>query len=114
MLDLAVTSYAADGAFRWQRTVSPSIGTFVGDWVAAAPNGDFIVIGHNQDSHGNPIASTMLRYCSGGTFQWRVDFSTGFFPSVARLLVDASGNAYVTGSAVGDGMSCENTTPLVS
>lgn len=103
-VNLAVTSYTADGAFRWQRTVSPSIGTFVGDWVAAAPNGDFIVIGHNQDSHGNPIASTMLRYSSGGTFLWRVDFSTGFFPSVARLLVDASGNAYVTGSAVGNGL----------
>ena len=52
------------GSFRWRSTVSPSLGTFVGDWVVAAPNGDFVVIGHNQDSHGRPIASTMVRYAS--------------------------------------------------
>ena len=28
---LAVTSYTSTGALRWQRTVSPSSGTFVGD-----------------------------------------------------------------------------------
>ncbi len=53
----------------------PALGTFVGDWVVAAPNGDFVAIGHNQDSHGRPIASTMLRYDSNGTLLWRVDFS---------------------------------------
>ena len=45
--DLAVTSYTADGSFRWRGTVSPSIGTFKGDWVAAAPNGDFVAVGRN-------------------------------------------------------------------
>ncbi len=33
------------------------------------------LIGHNQDSHGRPIASTMLRYDSNGTLLWRVDLS---------------------------------------
>jgi len=91
---LVVTSYTSTGALRWQRTVSPSSGTFAGDWVVAAPNDDLVVIGHNQDSHGRPIASTMLRYTSNGTLLWRVDFSSGFFPTVARLLVDATGNEY--------------------
>ena len=58
--DLAVTSYTADGILRWRRSVTPALGTFVGDWVVAAPNADFVVIGHNQDSHGRPIASTRL------------------------------------------------------
>ncbi len=53
--DMAVTSYTADGAFRWRRTVSPSVGTFQGDWVAFAPNGDVVAVGHNIDSRGNPI-----------------------------------------------------------
>ena len=31
--DLAVTSYTAAGTLRWRRTVSPSSGTFAGDWI---------------------------------------------------------------------------------
>ena len=42
--DLAVTSYTADGSFRWRNSVSPASGTFQGDWVAAAPNGDFVAV----------------------------------------------------------------------
>ena len=109
--DLAVTSYTADGTLRWRRTVAPALGTFVGDWVVAAPNGDFVAIGHNQDSHGRPIASTMLRYDSNGTLLWRVDFSASFFPSVARLVVDAAGNAYVAWSAVGSGLFVQKYSP---
>lgn len=108
---LALTSYTSDGVLRWQRTISPSSGTFAGDWVAAAPNGDFVAIGHNQDSHGRPITSTMVRYDSNGTLLWRVDFSGGFFPSVARLLIDAAGNAYVAGSAVGGGLFVQKYNP---
>ena len=108
---LAVTSYTSTGVLRWQRTVSPSSGTFVGDWVVAAPNGDLVVIGHNQDSHGRPIASTMVRYASDGTLLWRVDFSSGFFPSTARLLVDAAGNEYLAWSATGSGFVVQKYSP---
>ena len=109
--DLAVTSYTADGILRWRSTVTPASGTFVGDWVVAAPNGDFVVIGHNQDSHGRPIASTMLRYDSNGTLLWRVDFSSGFFPAAGRLVVDAAGNAYLAWSATGSGFFVQKYSP---
>ena len=100
---LAVTSYTADGAFRWQNMISPSTGVFLGDWVAAAPNGDFVAVGHNiSGSSGNPIAISMVRYGSDGAFQWRVDIG-GFFPSVGRLLLDSGGNAYLAFNTVGDG-----------
>lgn len=108
---LSITSYTADGVLRWQRTVSANIGTFAGDWVAAAPNGDFVAVGHNVDSHGRPIQSTMVRYATDGTLLWRVDFTSGFFPSVARLLVDAAGNAYVAWSAVGTGFLVQKYSP---
>jgi PKD repeat protein len=109
--DLAVTSYTADGILRWRRTVTPALGTFAGDWVVAAPNADFVVIGHNQDSHGRPIASTMLRYDSNGTLLWRVDLSASFFAAAARLVVDAAGNAYVGWSAVGSGFFVQKYSP---
>src|SRR5258708_5777613 len=92
--DLAVTSYTSTGVFRWQNAVSPSIGTFKGDWVAAAPNGDFVAVGHNVNFSGNPIAITLVRFGSDGTLQWRVDVA-GTLPSVGRLLVDSGGNAYL-------------------
>lgn len=73
-LDLAVTSYTATGSFRWTSAVSPSTGTFLGDWVAAAPNGDFVAVGHNiSGSSGNPIAITLVRFGPDGTLQWRVE-----------------------------------------
>ena len=109
--DLAVTSYTADGILRWRSTVTPASGTFVGDWVVAAPNGDFVAIGHNQDSHGNPIRSTMVRYSSDGTLLWRIEFSSGFYPTVARLVIDAAGNEYLAWSAVGTGYLVQKYSP---
>ena len=99
---LAVTSYTATGAFRWQGTVSPNSGTFVGDWVAAAPNGDFVAVGRNTNSSGNPIAITLVRYSSAGVLLWRIDLARTF-PSVGRLLADSAGNAYLAFNSVGDG-----------
>jgi hypothetical protein len=104
--DLAVTSYTAAGSFRWRSAVSPSVGTFTGDWVVAAPNGDFVAVGHNVTSSGNPIAITMVRYASDGTLLWRVDLARTL-PSVARLLVDAAGNAYLAFNSVGDGQDIQ-------
>ncbi len=104
--DLAVTSYTAAGAFRWVGAVSPSIGTFVGDWVEAAPNGDFVAVGRNTSSSGSPIAITLVRFSSVGTLLWRVDL-TRTLPSVGRLLVDAGGNAYLAFNSVGDGQDIQ-------
>ena len=103
---LAVTSYGPDGSFHWQATVSPSSGTFVGDWVASAPNGDVVAVGRNTDSRGNPIAITLIRVGGDGTLRWRMDLARTR-PSVARLLTDAGGNAYLAFSSVGDGQDIQ-------
>ena len=100
--DLAVTSYTQDGTFRWRSTVTPNIGRFLGDWIAASPEGDFVAVGHNITSTGNPISVTLVRYSSDGTLLWRRDIA-GTFPSVGRLLVDAAGSAYLAFNSVGDG-----------
>jgi chitodextrinase len=109
--DLAVTSYSSTGALRWRRTVTTALGTFQGDWVAAARNGDFVVVGHTVNSSGSRLASTMARFASDGTFQWRVDFAPPFFPSTARLLVDSAGNEYLASSAVGTGLFVQKYSP---
>ncbi len=105
-VNLTVTSYTSDGALRWQSMVSPSAGTFRGDWVAAAPNGDFVAVGHNVTSRGNPIAITLVRYASDGTLLWRVDLARTF-PAVARLLVDAAGDTYLAFNSVGNGQDIQ-------
>jgi PKD repeat protein len=104
--DLAVTSYTANGSLRWHSTVSPSVGTFTGDWVVAAPNGDVVAVGRNVDSNGNPIAITLVRYGADGTLQWRVDLARTR-PWVARLMADSQGNAYLAFSSVGDGQDIQ-------
>lgn len=100
--DLAVSSYTQNGTFRWRGTVSPAVGTFRGDWIAASPEGDFVAVGRNVTSTGNPIGITMVRYSSGGTLLWRRDIA-GTFPSVGRLLVDAAGSTYLAFNSLGDG-----------
>ena len=109
--NLAVTSYTASGSLRWQGTITPASGTFVGDWVAAAPNGDFLAVGHTLDSSGRSIQSTLVRYASNGILLWRVDPSVGFYPSVGRLAVDAAGNAYLAVSGRGTGMFLQKYSP---
>jgi hypothetical protein len=104
--DLAVTSYTSAGVFRWQSAISPSSGTFAGNWVAAAPNGDFVAVGKNISSSGNPIAITLVRFASDGALQWRVDLPD-LIPSVGRLLVDSGGNAYLAFNALGDGQDIQ-------
>ncbi len=104
--DLAITSYTPNGVFRWRSVVSPSIGTFAGDWVAAAPDGDFVAVGHNVTSRGNPIAITIVRLSTDGTLLWRVDLA-GTFPGVGRLIVDSAGNAYLAFNSVGDGQDIQ-------
>ena len=104
--DLVVTSYTAEGALRWRRTLSPSVGTFRGDWVVAAPGGDLVAVGRNFTSSGNPIAITLVRYSSDGALEWRVDLARTL-PGVARLLVDAGGSAYLAFNSVGDGQDIQ-------
>ena len=104
--NLAVTSYTPGGTLRWQGYVSPSIGTFTGDWIAAAPNGDFVAVGRNVTSSGTPIAITVVRYGSGGTLLWRADLARTL-PAVARLLVDTAGNAFLAFNSVGDGQDIQ-------
>ena len=104
--DLAVTSYTPAGTLRWRSTVSPSIGVFIGDWVAAAANGDVVAVGHNVTSSGNPIGLTLVRFGSDGRLQWRVDLARTV-PSVGRLLVDRAGNAYLVFDAAGNPRAIE-------
>jgi len=101
-VDLAVTSYTQSGAFRWRGTVSPAVGSFLGDWIAASPEGDFVAVGHNVTSSGSPIGITLVRFSSAGTLLWRRDI-TATFPSVGRLLVDAAGSSYLAFNSLGDG-----------
>jgi hypothetical protein len=104
--DLAITSYTPNGLLRWRSVVSPSIGTFAGDWVAAAPDGDFVAVGHNVTSRGNPIAITIVRFSTDGTLLWRVDLARTF-PGVGRLIVDSAGSAYLAFNSVGDGQDIQ-------
>lgn len=104
--DLAVTSYTSTGVFRWQNAVSPSIGTFQGDWVVTAPNGDVVAVGHNITARGQPIAITLVRFSSEGTLQWRLDLPDTL-PSIGRLLVDSGGNAYLAFNSLGDGQDIQ-------
>lgn len=109
--DLAVTTYTENGILRWRSTLSPASGTFIGDWVVAAPNGDFVAVGRNLNSSGNPIQITLARFDANGALLWRKEPSVGFFPSVGRVVVDVDGNAYLAASGRGTGRFVQKYSP---
>lgn len=102
--NLWVTSYTASGVFRWSRVIPLGPGTLVADWVAAAPNNDFVVAGRRVSSHGQSYEAIVARYSNDGTLLWRQDIPTygGLYGCVVgRLIVDAAGSTYLVGSFVG-------------
>ena len=110
--DLAVTSYTADGILRWRSTVSAVVGhvrrRLGGRCAQRRFRRDRAQPGLSRPSdrqHHGPVTD------SNGTLLWRVDFSASFFPAVARLLVDAAGNAYLAWSAVGSGLFVQKVQP---
>ncbi|AKU09933.1 hypothetical protein AzCIB_0028 [Azoarcus sp. CIB] len=109
--DLAVTTYTENGILRWRSTISPASGTFAGDWVVAAPNGDFLAVGRSVNSSGNPIQITLARFDANGALLWRKEPSVGFFPTVGRLIVDHDGNAYLAASGRGTGRFVRKYSP---
>lgn len=109
--NLVVTTYTENGILRWRSTISPASGSFVGDWVVAAPNGDFLAVGHSVNSSGNPLQITIARFDANGALLWRIDPSVGFFPTVGRLVVDADGNAYLAAAGRGTGMFVQKYSP---
>jgi len=110
---LAVTSYTPAGVPRWRGVVSPASGTFVGDWVAAAPSGEVVATGRNLDSRGTTIGVTMVRFGADGQLQWRIDRGVAF-SGVGRVVMDAGGNAYLAWSARGIGRLVEKYGPTGS
>ncbi len=101
---LVVTSYTADGTFRWSHIIPNGPGTLLANWVAAAPGGDFVVAGRRVGSNGTPYEAIVARYSNNGEQLWRHDIQTygGLYGCVVgRLIVDAGGNAYLVGSFVG-------------
>lgn len=104
--DLAVTSYTPAGVLRWRRTVAPASGTFLADWIVAAPDGDLIAVGRNVSVNGSPIAITMVRYASDGLLRWRVDLARTL-PYVGRLVVDGAGDTYLAFNSLGNGQDIQ-------
>ena len=74
--------------------------------MAAAPDGDFVAVGRNFSSGGNPIAITIVRFATDGTLLWRVDLARTF-PGVGRLIVDSAGSAYLAFNSLGDGQDIQ-------
>lgn len=103
---LAVTSYTSTGTLRWRSTVTPVSGTYDGNWVVGAPNGDVIAVGTNVDSSGQPFGLVLARFANDGTLKSRTDLQRTRV-AVARLLTDANSNVFLGFSSVGNAQNIE-------
>jgi hypothetical protein len=82
--------YDASGNQRWVRRFEDC--TSSGSQVAVnQTNGDVIVAGYGE-------CMVVICYDSDGNYRWQHDFETpGIYGGISKLLVDGTGNVYVTG-----------------
>lgn len=110
--DIATIKYNSSGTQLWvMRYNGPGNGDDVPSKIGIDNSGNVYVTGSSAGSGtGNDYVT--IKYNSSGTFQWaaRYNGSGNSDDAAAALIIDQSGNAYVTGQASGSGSSIDIVT----
>ena len=104
--DAFLVKYNTSGTVQWAR----QIGTDTLDWpngIAVDGSGNSYITGVTEGDLGGPYQGGLgdgfiLKYDSGGTFQWARQIGTTERDEARGIAVDGSGNSYVTGHTYGD------------
>ncbi|MEO8209100.1 MAG: SBBP repeat-containing protein, partial [bacterium] len=101
--DMVTLKYNAAGGYVWGKTFNSTTTDYsneVGRSIALYKNGDstFLYCAGMNTSHNNII---VIKYNQNGNQLWQKTYSTspnGYLHTVPKVLTDASGNCYVSGS----------------
>jgi uncharacterized delta-60 repeat protein len=100
--DIVTLKYSAEGTLQWEaRFVGLGAQNDTVAAIAADASGNVYIAG--SSSTGADVDYYVVKYDPNGSQVWaaRYDGPLGQFDSPAALLVDAAGNAYVTGTSLG-------------
>ena len=103
--DIYLTKRDASGALLWEVRYDNTDNTRheVATWVETDPSGNIYVSGTIRSGYSNPVNanSLLMKFSPSGALLWRQVYGTPFDGSSTRkVLVDASGNAYVFGLGI--------------
>lgn len=110
--DYLLLKYDANGVLQWNaRYNGPGSGTDVAHDVAADESGNAYVTGASAGAAGNRDYATH-KYNPGGVKQWTARYNGpgGSDDEARRVLVDGSGNVFVTGNSFGLGTNHDYVT----
>lgn len=104
-VDIFLTKFYSDGSFAWTKQWGTS-GQEYGQSVAVDNSGNIFVTGYTDgDLDGNTNAGSsdifLTKLKSDGSFEWTQQWGTIKFDTGNSLLVDSSGNIFITGHTSG-------------
>ena len=105
-LDYATVKYSSSGVQQWIARYGGSNSDFALS-VAVDASGNSYVTGNSFGSGTGPDYAT-VKYNSSGVEQWVVRYDGNSSEQANKVIVDASGNAYVTGYSYGSGGSSDD------
>ena len=96
--DLLIAKYNTSGTIQWQRSLGGA-STDEGYGIAVDADGNVYVSGYTSSAGGAGSVDLFLaKYNTSGTIQWQRSLGGANIDTGYGIAVDASGNAYVTGS----------------
>jgi hypothetical protein len=99
-LDWALTLYSSSGSVLWNATFQGTTALNCGDTPVMAASdllGNLYVLGHQVPENSSDMGFFTIRYGPGGQVLWQ-DIFDNTNDTPARLALDNSGHAYVTGT----------------
>jgi uncharacterized delta-60 repeat protein len=103
--DYATVKYSAAGAQQWvNRYNGPGNSTDLAYAVAVDPNSDVVVTGYSKNGNGDYDFAT-IKYSNAGSALWtnRYNGPGNGADQATAMVLDASGNVFVTGYSTGSG-----------
>jgi len=95
--DISLAKYNDSGLLQWQRQLGGTSND-EGHGLAVDGSGNCCITGRDSSSTGNPSDRIVAKYNTSGAIQWQRGFGQGADEKGLAVVVDSSGNVYVTGN----------------
>lgn len=91
---MLIVKYNSSGVLQWQRSMSSSDNTNIGNSIALDSAGNLYVAG----TASTPYQNALVKYNSSGVLQWQVGlYKSGGYSNATGIYIDSSDNIYVSG-----------------
>jgi uncharacterized delta-60 repeat protein len=100
--DVLIVKYDTSGTIQWQRTLG-GVSDDVGRSIAVDGSGNVYISGYTTSSGAGGADVLIAKYNTSGTIQWQRTLGGANYDYGYGIVVDGSGNVYITGTTSSSG-----------